>query len=340
MDGFAAPFERAFTAAGITYYTIPAYLTRKVREGLLGENKSNEKDAESVAQTVHSMFTKNLLEQRRGRYQETVRGLRTLTRTRTRMVGYQTALKNALHSEMQKWCTDLALFLSGNHPAIAGYAYSMPAIRLLANKPDIGTWKDLDDETIIDLMETGKREKTLKSIERMRTILESIGTIPSAFTTAIGIHARAIVSVHATIKEIEARIIEAVKDNALVSTIDEYRGVGRITAAAIVAEIQDKRFTSDDNLASYAGLCCREDKTGTNDREKTRRRYNRYLKDGLMQAAAGMKNVHGDPVIKGFYKSLVRRGLKKIEAQKRIARGFARAVFKILRDAQVPRVAQ
>ncbi len=45
------------------------------------------------------------------------------------------------------------------------------------------------------------------------------------------------------------------KDYKAVKTLEQYKGIGIMTASILYAEIVDiRRFAKDDNLASYAGL--------------------------------------------------------------------------------------
>lgn len=332
--GYATAFERAFAQAGIPYYSLPAFRVDSVRKGLLGENKNNAHDAAAVAHAVRNLSAAQSLEIYRGHFDEDQRGLRILTRTRQRLMGQQTALKNALRIGVYDASPELAMFFADQHPSDEGYSYCLAVIRLFKNNPDVLSWKQSSDEELLLLMEAKRHKVTLENIANLRKFLDKIAPITKASACALQVTAAMIIALHESISKIEKRIEASTKDHPLVIQIDATRGVGLMTAATIVAEIQDKTFRSDDALASYSGLCRREHKTGNNDREKQRRQFNRFLKNAFMQAAAGMKMQFGDPVIRSYYKSLLRRGMKKIEAQKRIARGFARKVYALVKKGQ------
>ena len=55
--------------------------------------------------------------------------------------------------------------------------------------------------------------------------------------------------------EIKKMIEVLTKDYKAVKTLEQYKGIGIMTASILYAEIVDiRRFAKDDNLASYAGL--------------------------------------------------------------------------------------
>mgnify|MGYP001583955986 CR=1 FL=1 len=285
-----------------------------------------------MAHTARNLDAAESLEVYRGHYDECQRGLRTLTRTRQQLLGQQTALKNTLRQVVYGASPELAMFFADQHPTEEGYAYTLAVIRLFKNNPDVLSWKQASDDELLQMMEASRRKSTLKNIANLRKILEKIAPISEASACTLRVNATMIIALHEVINTVEKSIEASTNDHPLVTQIDATRGVGRLTAATIVAEIQDKTFRSDDALASYSGLCRREHKTGNNDRERQRRQYNRFLKNAFMQAAAGMKMQFGDPVIRSYYKSLLKRGMHKIEAQKRIARGFARKVYSLMKE--------
>ena len=121
------------------------------------------------------------------------------------------------------------------------------------------------------------------------------------------------------------------KDNNGVKALEEYAGIGAITASTLVAEIINiKRFSTNDNLASYGGLGMKEHSTGNNVKLVPSRMYNRRLKDTFMTAAKNF--VHYNPAshLAGYYKNLVKGGMSFTEARKRVARALVRVIFKRL----------
>lgn len=331
--GYATPFEKAFAEAAITFYTIHAFQAAKEREAYLGENKSNERDALSVSHVLHSLREKNMLEKQRGHYDQHDRDIRALTRARECLVQQQTRFKIMLNQHITTTCPELAMFLNDEHPDIDGYAYRWPIVRLLANEPNISAWKSLSEDQILGLMETGKRAKTIANISNMRTILDRFPVMSPACTLVLRMFARMILDIHEKVVESEKNIAAAMKDDPFVKSLDGIKGVGTVIAATIAAEMRGRTFRNDDALASYSGLCPRKASTGTNDRELARHRYNRHLKNAFVQATMGVKGMYGEPLVRAHYKALLKSGMSKVEAVKRLARGVVRCAFHHYREA-------
>ncbi|MGQ9617329.1 MAG: transposase [Spirochaetota bacterium] len=125
--------------------------------------------------------------------------------------------------------------------------------------------------------------------------------------------------------EIRRMIEELTKDNKAVKTLEQHRGIGIMIASTLAAEIVDiRRFIKEDNLASYTGLVKREYKTGKNEKEISNCFFNRRLKNAFMTAARNYVLFNPDSHIAGYYRNLVKSGMKKIEARKRVARSLVR----------------
>jgi len=99
----------------------------------------------------------------------------------------------------------------------------------------------------------------------------------------------------------------------------------------LIAEIIDiRRFTTDDNLASYSGLCRREYSTGEKRGEVANSLFNRRLKDAFMNAAKNFVRFNPDSHLNGYCRNLIKGGMKVTEAYKRVARALARRFFRQL----------
>ena len=119
--------------------------------------------------------------------------------------------------------------------------------------------------------------------------------------------------------------------NEFVKSLEEHKGISTLTASNLIAEIIDiRRFAKDDNLASYAGLTKKEYSTGKSETMRYNANFNRRLKDALMTAARNFVIHNPDSHLTGYYKNLIKKGLSKTEAQKRVARALVRVIFKKL----------
>jgi hypothetical protein len=133
--------------------------------------------------------------------------------------------------------------------------------------------------------------------------------------------------------EMQKMIAEITADNRAVKALEEYRGFSVITAATMVAEIIDiRRFVNDDRLASYAGLGRREYSTGDRSMMIPSQQFNHRLKDILMTAARNFVRYNPDSHLAGYFRNLVKKGMKPTEARKRVARALVRMILRKLRS--------
>jgi len=131
--------------------------------------------------------------------------------------------------------------------------------------------------------------------------------------------------------EIKKMIEELTKDNKAVKTLEQYKGIGIMTASTLTAEIVDiRRFVKNDNLASYAGLAKREHKTGKNEKEVSSCLFDYILKNVFMTAARNYVLFNPDSHLAGYYRNMVKEGMKKTDARKRVARALVRVFFRAL----------
>jgi len=120
-------------------------------------------------------------------------------------------------------------------------------------------------------------------------------------------------------------------DNTAVQKVSEHNGIGVLTSATLIAEIIDiRRFAKNDNLASYAGLARREYKTGDSDREIANHFFNPRLKHAFMTAAKNFVIFNPDSHLSGYYNNLIKGGMKRTDARKRVARALVRVFFRDL----------
>jgi transposase len=133
--------------------------------------------------------------------------------------------------------------------------------------------------------------------------------------------------------DISKMLEELTKNSPEVQMSKQKRGIGTVTAATLVAEIVDiRRFVRENNLAGYAGPGRREHSTGDITREVASQMYNRRLKDALMTAARNYVHFYPDSHLTGYYRNLIKGGMKPMEATKRVARALVRVIFREKRE--------
>jgi transposase len=144
---------------------------------------------------------------------------------------------------------------------------------------------------------------------------------------------QAVESVTASIKQLEEQLKEQTKDHPQVTRLMTMPGVGRLTATALVAAIDDlTRFRSAARLTSYLGLTPGENTTGGKQRltriTKAGKGHVRML---LIQAAWTLTRVAPNCALAYSFQQLSERRPKQV-AIVAIARKMARVVYAMLRD--------
>lgn len=94
-------------------------------------------------------------------------------------------------------------------------------------------------------------------------------------------------SLEQTLKRIEKRLDQIAKTDAQIQRVQTINGVGRVTAEAIVAYIDDPhRFKSARQVGAYAGLVPRQYQSGNTDRRgRITKRGPRLLRTLLVECA-------------------------------------------------------
>jgi transposase len=333
IHGQSTPIEHALREAGLVFYSFKASDTEKYRQAVLGENKNNERDAEGVARFALSMQEQGKLEQWR-RVWEPDTDLRLLSR-RYESVGKQlTGEVNRLWKLLRQASADLYLALGGKLQEVDSAPRVLKnegILTLLATTPQIGQWKELSEDELMQSMGGGEYKGRREFVRQLMAITAKLPEVSRWTSLVIRRSAQQIALFKREQIELESGLEDIGIGRPAVQRLDAMRGIGTITASGLIAEIIDiRRFPSEDNLASYSGLGRVEDKTGERESTKRPRKYNRRLKDLFMTAA--LKVVQFDPNshLAGYHRNLVKKGMESTEAAKRVARALVRVVYREL----------
>ena len=125
-------------------------------------------------------------------------------------------------------------------------------------------------------------------------------------------------SVEEAIKRVEAKIRQEVEESSdpfvaeAVKLLDTIPGVAQIAAEIIVSEIgvDMNQFSSDKQLASWAGMCPGNNESAGKRRNGKTRKGNRYLRAVLVQAA-WVASQQKETYLAAQYKRMVKRMGKK-----------------------------
>ena len=331
-NGLSRPLERTLREAGIIFYSFKPADTDKFRKAVLGQNKDNQKDAEGVARYAMALEAQGKLERYRRVWFVDVE-LQLLTRGYERKTQAMTAEVNRLWKLIRHASSELYLAFGGNHPEVElkeNMLKNLGTLSLLAQRPDLGEWKELSDEELLAAM-GGNRNGRRELIQQLRKVAGKLPAVTPAMALMIQDSARTIQRLKREEDDIRKMLEELTQDSPEVQALKEKRGIGTITAATMVAEIIDiRRFSREDNLAGYIGLGMREYSTGDTTRMITSQLFNHRLKDAFMTAARNYVHFNPGSHLAGYYRNLVKAGMTPLEATKRVARALVRVIFREL----------
>jgi len=331
-NGLSKPIEKALREAGVIFYSFKPADTDMFRKTVVGQNKNNKKDAESVARYAMALESQGKLDRYR-RVWFTDTELQILTRGYERNSEAMTAEVNRLWKLLRLASPDLYLALGGNNPEVElrqNMLQSQGVLALLGEKPNVGEWKNLSDEEFFSAM-GGNSKGRHALIQELRKVAANVKPVTPGMALMIQSSAGQIDRFKREQRDITKMLDELTKEWPEVQRLKEMRGIGTITATTMIAEIIDiRRFVREDNLASYSGLGRREHSTGENTRMVSTRSFNHRLKDIFMTAARNYVLYNPDSHLAGYYRNLVKAGMDPMEATKRVARALVRVIFRML----------
>jgi len=331
-NGLSAPIEKALRDAGIIFYSFAPADTDRFRKAVLGQNKNNEKDAESVARYAMAMESQGKL-QRYRRVWFADMELRLLSRGYERNSKAATAEVNHLWKLLRHASPELYLAFGGNHPEVnlnKNMLDTQGILSLFSEKPNVWEWKDLSEEGFLQAMGRNCRGRHAL-VQELRKLAACVKPFPSSTALIIQTSARLLAQLKRDQSEIVKMMDEMTKDSPPVQTLKEMRGIATITSTTMIAEIIDiRRFPREENLASYSGLGKKEHSTGGITRMVATQSFNRHLKDAFMTAARNYGTFNPDSHLSGYYRNLVKKGMKPLEANKRVARALVRVIYRKL----------
>ena len=334
-NGFSKPVEEAFRKEHVIFYSFRPGDVHKFRKVVLGQNKNNEKDAESVARYALALEAQGKLEQFR-RVWFPDESLRLLTRGYERKSKELTAEINRMWKVLRVASPDLYLALGGYNSEVEisdNVLQQQGILSLLEQNPDLYEWKNLSVEGFGAAMGGGNYRGRTKLIGELKKLSTTFSPTPPAVSLLIKNSAQTILQTKRQLSEIKKMIREITTENTAIKVLEKIKGVSVITSSTMMAEIIDiRRFANDDRLASYSGMGRSEYSTGDRSKMVPNPQFNRRLKDIFMTAARNFVRYNPDSHLSGYFRNLVKkRGMKANEAYKRVARALVRVVFRMLR---------
>lgn len=224
------------------------------------------------------------------------RDLRDLTRHRSNFVRERTNLINRLQKTLEGANIKLASVASN----VVGLSGRAMLEALIAGQSDAATMADLAKGRL-----RSKREQ-----------------LAQALTGRVQPHHRFILTellcqldaLDETIEHFDAEIVKyCAPFEKAVALLDTIPGIARATAELIVAEIGTDmdRFPTAHHLAAWAGLAPGSDESAGKRRSSKKRKGNRILCTGLIQAAHAAAHTKGNYLSAQYHHLVGRRGKKK-----------------------------
>jgi transposase len=342
-NGLSQPVEKLLRTAGVIFYSFKPADTDKFRKAAMGQNKNNERDAESVARFAMALESQGRLELYRRVWFPNVE-LQLLTRSYERSSAALTAATNRLWKLLRQSSPDLYMAFGGKNPEVDLKEYMLTGqgvLSLLAAKPDISEWHRLSTTQLAEAMGVCNYPGRAALIENLQKAVQELKTVSPTLRLLIGNEAHHMLQLREQENSMSRLLAELIKDSGAAQALLTKRGIGTITAATMIAEIIDiRRFAREDSLACYSGLGLKQHSTGETNRMIHTPFFNHRLKDAFMTAARNFVRFNPDSHLSGYYRNLVKNGMSSLEATKRVARALVRVVFKVLNTVVESQVAR
>ena len=332
-NGWSRPIEKMLREAGVIFYSFKPADTDRFRKAILGQNKTNAKDAESVARYAMALETQGKLEQYRRVWFPDME-LQLLTRRHGSVTEQLTAEVNRLWKLLRYASSDLYLALGGKNPEVEcdpKMLKNQGILNLLSSSPDVGQWKSLKDEQILEAMGGDDYKGRRALIGELRKVMNSFQPTSESMALLLRTSAQHIQMLKGVLRDIENMLEKLTAKNEAVQELRQTRGIATNTATKMVAEIIDiRRFAREDSLACYTGLGMREHSTGQTKTMVPSELFNHRLKDAFMTAAKKVVQFNPDSHIAGYHRNLIKGGMSELEATKRVARALVRVIYRRL----------
>jgi len=332
-NGWSRPIEKVLRKAGIIFFSFKPGDTDKFRKAVLGQNKTNRKDAESVARYAMALEAQGRLDQYRRVWFPDM-DLQLLTRRHKNVTEQLTAEVNGLWKLLRYASPDLYLALGGKNPEVLSnrkVLKNQGILNLLTSTPDVGQWKSLSDEQILEAMGGGDYSGRRALVAELRKVMDSFQPTSESMALLLRTSAQHIQTLKGVLRDIEKMLEKLTAENAAVQELRQMRGIATNTSAKMIAEIIDiRRFAREDSLACYTGLGMREHSTGQTTTMVPSELFNHRLKDAFMTAAKKVVQYNPDSHLAGYYRNLIKGGMSELGATKRVARALVRVIYRRL----------
>lgn len=254
--------------------------------------------------------------------------LKTTTRSRRCLIETRTSFKNRLHK--------LLRFNFPGYRKFVGRTLSMGLLHVLTRYPSPDLLLAQSVEAIAAIASGPRSTVGTKLATKLHELarLAPDSALPKVTQITLRTNARQILDLSAHIAELDAAIEELCDELFPDQQLTSIPGIGKVSAAAILAEVGDvARFPDKVKFVGYCGLYPMVWESGQCKRRfRMTRKGNRMLKMTLL-VASGAARLY-NPAIRDFYHRLRQRGKSTKAAGGALARKLAHFVYVVLATGQ------
>jgi transposase len=286
--------------------------------------KTDRIDAEVIAQ-----FLLRLQPKPKAAPPEGLEELREVTRMRRKLIEERTTSKNRLHK--------LLRYHFPGYRKLLGNQLSNRLLLVLESMPSPDLIRERGIEKIAEIQNGSRHRIGTKFSENLLQLATQApaATLRGSTRLLLQHTAKSIRELTARIAELDEIIEELLQEVFPGEVLTSIPGLGKVSAAAILAEIGDiSRFEGKGQFIGYCGLYPIVWESG-----EFKRRYqmtfkgNRMLKMTILVASAAARQYN--PVVADYYERLRRRGKSTKTAGGAIARKLAEIIFALLASNQL-----
>ena len=246
---------------------------------------------------------------------------------------------NSLYTETQLRFQSILDLLFPYYSDVFSNLYGESSLSVLATFPTPDDVLNADKQDVLPLLKSKCQRKGWADLIYDKLMAAARASLPYKVSQQSNIRVLreyiAILMTHKNLlTDIRAQIVAAAKEIPVFSLLKTIPGVGDITAAIILAEIEDaNRFSCDHQLTAYAGLDASVFESGKfkATKNKISKRGSGHLRRALFQATkAGIrvtKNGPVNPMLHNYYSKKVAAGKPKMVALIATANKLLRIIY-------------
>ena len=312
---------RRALAAGCEVAYITGKREKRARELFPGVAKNDAKDAEVIAAAASGM-PQSLLPV--PREDDGLEGARRLRSQLSFSVKQSTQVKNRIRAALVESNPSFERLLDLSRP------WQVAVLEKVG-----GPWQVLDaGRKRLSKVAGGAREEELDALwESLSRATRPTDEQVRSEARTFPILARRLRALEADVEELSDLVAAEVEGDETYRCLLTVPGVGKSTAAQLVASVQIGSFSGNDKLASYCGLAPRDTQSGsTISSTSSSPEGSRCLKGLLIFSCLSL--VRSDNEFGRYYRACRARGMRHTAALKAAARKRLKVIYAVMRDVR------